>query len=119
MNLQQVLKYASIAKRVGLISKLIAHIQVQYAGQLLYILALGLAKLSVCIGLSALSPESGHRRLTSVFIVTVIIWLLVAFVGTAFQCGSHGPWESNDSSCIDRVRDKLIGAGESILKTYC
>ncbi|KAI1643974.1 uncharacterized protein F4817DRAFT_231417 [Daldinia loculata] len=80
-----------------------AGLKVQYAGQLLYILALGLAKLSVCIGLSALSPESGHRRLTSVFIVTVIIWLLVAFVGTAFQCGSHGPWESNDSSCIDRI----------------
>lgn len=36
-----------------------------------------------------------------------------------FSVRSHGPWESSDSSCIDRVRDKLIGAGESILKTYC
>ncbi|KAI8965190.1 hypothetical protein F5Y11DRAFT_21140 [Daldinia sp. FL1419] len=82
--------------------ELTAGLKVQYAGQLLYILALGLAKLSVCIGLSALSPETGHRRLTSVFVITVIIWSLVAFIGTAFQCGSHGPWEG-DSNCIDKI----------------
>ncbi|KAI1418305.1 hypothetical protein F5Y13DRAFT_196110 [Hypoxylon sp. FL1857] len=83
--------------------ELTAGLKVQYAGELLYILALGLAKLSVCAGLTALSPETGHRRLTGVFVVAVIIWSLVAFIGSAFQCGSHGPWEPGSGiKCVDK-----------------
>ncbi|KAI1140089.1 hypothetical protein F5Y05DRAFT_306443 [Hypoxylon sp. FL0543] len=83
--------------------ELTAGLKVQYAGELLYILALGLAKLSVCAGLTALSPETGHRRLTGVFVFAVIIWSLVAFIGTAFQCGTHGPWENGPGvKCFDR-----------------
>ncbi|KAI2618102.1 hypothetical protein GGR54DRAFT_184490 [Hypoxylon sp. NC1633] len=83
--------------------QLAAGLKAQFAGELLYILALGLAKLSVCAGLSALSPDTGHRRLTSVFIIAVILWALVAFIGTAFQCGSHGLWESGEGvKCLDR-----------------
>ncbi|KAI2463018.1 hypothetical protein F4781DRAFT_151366 [Annulohypoxylon bovei var. microspora] len=81
--------------------EMIAGLKVQYAGELLYILALGLAKLSVCTGLTTLSPDTSHRRLTSVFVVAVVTWSLVAFIGTAFQCGGHGPWEEN-ISCLDR-----------------
>ncbi|KAI4861997.1 hypothetical protein F4820DRAFT_451390 [Hypoxylon rubiginosum] len=78
-------------------------LKVQFAGGLLYILALALAKLSVCAGLTALSPDSGHRRMTSMFVTVVILWALAAFIGTAFQCGSHGPWETGDDvKCIDR-----------------
>ncbi|KAI0836629.1 hypothetical protein F5Y06DRAFT_298314 [Hypoxylon sp. FL0890] len=83
-------------------AELTAGLKVQYAGELLYVLALGLAKLSVCAGLTALSPETGHRRLTGVFVIAVIIWSLVAFIGTAFQCGGHGPWENPGVKCLDR-----------------
>ncbi|KAI1778427.1 hypothetical protein F4818DRAFT_301247 [Hypoxylon cercidicola] len=83
--------------------ELAAGLKVQFAGGLLYILALALAKLSVCAGLTALSPDTGHRRLTSGFVAAVIIWAVVAFFGTAFQCGSHGPWETGGNvKCIDR-----------------
>ncbi|KAI2638709.1 hypothetical protein GGS26DRAFT_602349 [Hypomontagnella submonticulosa] len=83
--------------------ELIAGLKAHYAGELLFILALGLAKLSVCTGLSALSPETGHRRLTSAFVIAVLLWFVVAFVGTAFQCGSHGPWESGgEVKCLDK-----------------
>ncbi|KAI1455335.1 hypothetical protein F4805DRAFT_275624 [Annulohypoxylon moriforme] len=83
--------------------ELIAGLKVQYAGELLYILALGLAKLSVCTGLTTLSPDTSHRRLTSVFVIAVVTWSLVAFIGTAFQCGGHGPWEEGDIKCLDRL----------------
>ncbi|KAI0880233.1 uncharacterized protein GGS22DRAFT_175496 [Annulohypoxylon maeteangense] len=79
-----------------------AGLKAQYAGELLYILALGLAKLSVCTGLTTLSPDTSHRRLTSVFVIAVVTWSLVAFVGTAFQCGGHGIWEQGDIKCLDR-----------------
>ncbi|KAL7622855.1 hypothetical protein AAE478_006534 [Parahypoxylon ruwenzoriense] len=83
--------------------ELTAGTKVQYAGELLFIIALGLAKLSVCAGLTALSPDTGHRRLTSVFVTSVIVWTVVAFFGTAFQCGAHGPWESGDDiRCLDK-----------------
>lgn len=85
--------------------ELIAFVQAQFAGGLLYILALALAKLSVCAGFNALSPETGHRRMTLMFVILVIVWAVVAFFGTAFECGSHGTWETGDNiSCIDRVR---------------
>ncbi|OTA93981.1 hypothetical protein M434DRAFT_282681 [Hypoxylon sp. CO27-5] len=79
-------------------------LKVQYVGELLYIFALGLAKLSVCTGLTTLSPETGHRRLTGVFVAAVLIWSLVAFIGSAFQCGNHGPWEENEPGvkCLDK-----------------
>lgn len=81
--------------------QLTAGLKVQFAGELLYILTLALAKLSVCAGLTALSPDTGHRRLTLAFVVSVLLWALVAFIGTAFQCGGHGPWEG-DAKCLDR-----------------
>ncbi|OTA98510.1 hypothetical protein M426DRAFT_325924 [Hypoxylon sp. CI-4A] len=83
--------------------QLTAGLKAQYAGELLYILALGFAKLSVCTGLTALSPESGHRRFAGVFAFSIISWTLVAFIGTAFQCGNHGIWESGpDVKCLNR-----------------
>ncbi|KAI1204115.1 uncharacterized protein F4807DRAFT_375227 [Annulohypoxylon truncatum] len=82
--------------------ELTAGLKAQYAGELLYILALGLAKLSVCTGLATLSPDTSHRRLTSIFVIAVVIWSLVAFIGTAFQCGGHGPWEQGDIKCLDK-----------------
>ncbi|KAI1370480.1 hypothetical protein F4677DRAFT_457850 [Hypoxylon crocopeplum] len=82
-------------------AELASGLKAQFAGQLLYILALGLAKLSVCAGLTSLSPDTGHRRLTSFFAAAVIVWALVAFIGTSFQCGSHGPWDTGDFKCLD------------------
>ncbi|KAI5861115.1 hypothetical protein GGS23DRAFT_598643 [Durotheca rogersii] len=83
-------------------AELTAGLKVQYVGELLFILTLGLAKLSVCAGFTALSLDTEHRRLTSIFASVSIAWTVVAFVGTAFQCGASGPWEGGDLQCLDK-----------------
>ncbi|KAI1764097.1 hypothetical protein GGR53DRAFT_494968 [Hypoxylon sp. FL1150] len=41
--------------------------------------------------------------MTLMFVIAVILWAVVAFFGTAFECRSHGTWETGDNvSCIDK-----------------
>ncbi|KAI0468729.1 hypothetical protein F4859DRAFT_490137 [Xylaria cf. heliscus] len=75
--------------------------KIQYAGDLLFILALGFAKLSVCASLFEFSPNRTHRRINSVLIIIIIFWILSSELGTAFQCGSRHPWEQGRASCIN------------------
>ncbi|KAI1123878.1 hypothetical protein F5Y10DRAFT_250904 [Nemania abortiva] len=72
----------------------------QYAGDLLFIVALASAKLSVCTSLFAFSPDRLHRRSNTVLIGVMTAWASTSFLGTAFQCGSRGPWDNN-ATCID------------------
>ncbi|KAJ8131500.1 hypothetical protein O1611_g2124 [Lasiodiplodia mahajangana] len=72
----------------------------QFAGDLLFIVALASAKLSVCTSLFAFSPDRLHRRINSALIVIMGLWASTSFLGTAFQCGSRGPWDKNPT-CVD------------------
>ncbi|KAI3342534.1 hypothetical protein F4824DRAFT_495483 [Ustulina deusta] len=75
--------------------------KIQYAGDLLFILALGFGKLSVGASLFAFSPNRTHRRINSALIVITILWMMSSELGTAFQCGSRRPWEQGKETCIN------------------
>ncbi|KAI0877811.1 hypothetical protein GGS24DRAFT_446054 [Hypoxylon argillaceum] len=72
----------------------------QFAGDILFVIALGCAKLSVCTSLFAFSPDRTHRRTNIGLIIVTSLWIVTALLGTAFQCGSQGPWDTN-ATCID------------------
>ncbi|KAJ8121038.1 hypothetical protein ONZ43_g2411 [Nemania bipapillata] len=72
----------------------------QFTGDILFIIALGCAKLSVCTSLFAFSPDRTHRRTNIALIAITSVWIVTALLGTAFQCGRQGPWDNN-AKCID------------------
>ncbi|RWA05138.1 hypothetical protein EKO27_g9967 [Xylaria grammica] len=76
--------------------------KIQYAANLLFIIAVGFSKLSVCMSLFALSPDRIHRRLTVGVFLIIIMWILTSVFVTAFQCGSHKAWDKIKKSCIDQ-----------------
>ncbi|GAW20776.1 hypothetical protein ANO14919_102870 [Xylariales sp. No.14919] len=76
--------------------------KIQYAANLLFIIAVGFSKLSVCMSLFALSPDRIHRRLTVAVFLIIVMWILTSVFVTAFQCGSHKAWDKIKNSCIDQ-----------------
>lgn len=76
-------------------------LQVGYARDLLFLLALVFAKLSVCASLFYLSPDALHRRTTAILGGVVGLWGVSSLFAIAFQCGTQGPWAS--TSCINQV----------------
>ncbi|KAK3944392.1 hypothetical protein QBC46DRAFT_216068, partial [Diplogelasinospora grovesii] len=72
-----------------------------YARDLLFLLSLGFAKLSVCAGVLALSADARHRRITHALAAFMILWTISALFTSALQCGTRGPWNSEAAECID------------------
>ncbi|KAI1823339.1 hypothetical protein F4861DRAFT_335501 [Xylaria intraflava] len=75
--------------------------KIEYAGELLFIVSLGCAKLSVCTGLYTFSIDQTHRVVNATLIVATILWMLSSFLGIAFQCGSHTPWDTDGATCVN------------------
>ncbi|KAI1130219.1 hypothetical protein F5Y10DRAFT_236059 [Nemania abortiva] len=75
-------------------------LKADYAAEILFQLGLNLSKLSVCQGFLFLSPDRNHRLMIFVLIIAIIGILLSSLFGTAFQCGTHTPWEYDSSHCI-------------------
>ncbi|KAI0538677.1 hypothetical protein GGR58DRAFT_500843 [Xylaria digitata] len=75
--------------------------QADYAAELLFQLALGFAKLSVCENFLALSPSRSHRLMIVIVVTTIVGATISSFFGTAFQCGISRPWDYMDLSCIN------------------
>ncbi|KAI2626989.1 hypothetical protein GGS26DRAFT_147777 [Hypomontagnella submonticulosa] len=80
--------------------ELMAGLKVGYARDLLFLLALVFAKLSVCASLFYLSPDALHRRTTAILGGVVGLWGVSSLFAIAFQCGTQGPWAS--TSCINQ-----------------
>ncbi len=73
----------------------------------MFLIALGLAKLSVCASFIELSPDVRHRRMTKALILVIIVWIVTSFFGTAFGCGVQGHLGHlghEDGECINLVR---------------
>ncbi|KAH8882452.1 hypothetical protein GQ53DRAFT_812119 [Thozetella sp. PMI_491] len=78
-----------------------AGLEAGFAGDLLYFLSLGLAKLSICACYLALSADHSFRRTTQALGLFIILWTLVSFLGSAFRCGLNGPWDES-THCADQ-----------------
>jgi len=76
--------------------------QLGYSRDLLLLLSLGLAKMSVTLGILALTPDKMDRRICQVLGIVIALWTVTSFFAMAFQCGNRGPWEGS-SECLDQV----------------
>lgn len=74
-----------------------------WAASLLYIASLCFSKLSMVLFTLRLSPAAKDHRLGKIVASVVIIWTLVALLGTAFQCGVPRGWDFWDGKCINMV----------------
>ncbi|KAJ5722582.1 hypothetical protein N7488_000617 [Penicillium malachiteum] len=72
-----------------------------YASNLLYVLALSLAKVSVLQFLNKLCVNKTHKKICFWSSVLVAIWTIPVFFTLAFQCGAHNPWDTTDDHCIN------------------
>ncbi|CZT43051.1 related to integral membrane protein [Rhynchosporium secalis] len=72
-----------------------------YTSQLLYIPALGLAKLSTVVYLRALSPAAGFVIVNQIIEAFVVLWAFSTEFAIAFQCTLPTPWEFITSECFN------------------
>ncbi|KAI0020709.1 hypothetical protein F4780DRAFT_740544 [Xylariomycetidae sp. FL0641] len=77
-------------------------IKAGYARDVLLLLSLGFAKLSVCSSFFVLSPNQQHRRMTLALGVVIVLWTTSSVLSTAFECGIQGPWHPENATCINR-----------------
>lgn len=73
-----------------------AIIQAEYAGDLFYVLALGLAKISTLLLLRGICVNKKHKTIAFGTSGVVLLWVLAAIVALAVRCGAHLPWTSTD-----------------------
>ncbi|KAI0517030.1 hypothetical protein F5B22DRAFT_144125 [Xylaria bambusicola] len=74
-----------------------------YARDILFLLSLGFAKLSVTSGLMILSPRRPTQLVIKTTTLTIAVWTVSSVLIAALQCGAQGPWASKAKQCIDIV----------------
>lgn len=81
------------------------NLQAQYAGNIMYISAIFLTKLSSLYFFVCLTREgSSKRRLIHRSIVVVGIWSVISIIVIALQCQLPHPWVFDPGQCINVVR---------------
>ncbi|BCS03210.1 uncharacterized protein AKAW2_70088A [Aspergillus luchuensis] len=75
--------------------------KVLYSSDILYILALSLAKASVLLLLNRLAVNKWHKRISFWTSILVGIWTVPVFFTLALQCGVPEPWYFSEGHCID------------------
>ena len=71
-----------------------------YAFNLLYILSLCFAKLSIVYLLKRLTTKATHRHYIHCLEGLTLSWATAAFLSIAFQCGKRHPWSQDRRGCI-------------------
>ncbi|KAI0418243.1 hypothetical protein F5X98DRAFT_338493 [Xylaria grammica] len=67
------------------------------------ILACALAKLSLFISLTHLTPKDGHRHVNIALGGVVVLWFVPAILLSVFQCALPAPWDfTHGRRCVDR-----------------
>lgn len=77
--------------------------QFDYASNLLFILNLCFAKLSVLQLLRLVTPVKLHLRLVLGAGAFVILWSIASELASAFQCKTPNTWKVIGNQCFDRV----------------
>ncbi|RWA11500.1 hypothetical protein EKO27_g3596 [Xylaria grammica] len=72
-----------------------------YGGDILGILTLGVAKISLLVSLRIITPIAWHRATIYAVWIFTIAWVLTGAFSIAFQCPSPKPWDVLDDGCID------------------
>ncbi|KAI3005131.1 hypothetical protein CBS147346_4459 [Aspergillus niger] len=72
-----------------------------YSSNILYVLALSLAKISVLLLLNKLSVNRWHKKILFWTSGLVGIWTVPVFFTLAFQCGVPEPWDASNGHCIN------------------
>ncbi|KAI0530389.1 hypothetical protein GGR58DRAFT_493580 [Xylaria digitata] len=80
--------------------ELTSGIMVVYARDILFLLSIAFAKLSVCWSFVSLSPDRKHRQLAYILGVFIALWAITSLLTTAFQCGVKEPWDTRSTNCI-------------------
>lgn len=78
-----------------------------YASFLLFILALGLSKISVVCFQARLVAASRQRKVFQGAVVLIAAWTAASFLALALQCNLSKPWQLVGQKCSDAVRIKL------------
>ncbi|KAL8932201.1 MAG: hypothetical protein Q9211_006463 [Gyalolechia sp. 1 TL-2023] len=89
-------------------SQLDKYYKCDYASNLLFILNLGCAKLSVLQMLKAITPVKQHIRMVMGVGAFVLVWSFASLLVSAFQCGVPETWNPIGNQCIDRVSKAFI-----------
>ncbi|MCJ1238266.1 hypothetical protein MMC14_006255 [Varicellaria rhodocarpa] len=76
----------------------------EYAGEILVILVLVCAKISIALLIQRLTPQTRFVRSTWLVMMVVLGWGIFSVLGLAFQCGVHQPWISAPDKCVKNVR---------------
>lgn len=80
-----------------------AALKSQYAAQLLLILSLCCAKLSVAAFVQNLTPNKSDRRMIAALMTLIAVWSLGSLLAAAFQCRVPAPWNFLGEYCFNRT----------------
>ncbi|KAJ5083380.1 hypothetical protein N7456_012807 [Penicillium angulare] len=72
-----------------------------YSSDLLYILSLSLAKVSVLQFLEKLCVNKLHKTICRWSSILVAVWTVPVFFTLAFKCGASSPWDTENRHCIN------------------
>ncbi|KAF2232338.1 hypothetical protein EV356DRAFT_250308 [Viridothelium virens] len=74
-----------------------------YAGNLLFIASLALAKLSIVVLIHQITPSESHRRLNYAISALVTVAAVTSIFAEAFQCALPTVWLLSGARCINRI----------------
>jgi hypothetical protein len=75
-----------------------------YAANILYVLAVGVSKLSAIAFVSRLACTPGNRNAVVLLAGLVMCWTIAITAGIIFECELPRPWEVLTGDCIPMVR---------------
>ncbi|PMD54804.1 uncharacterized protein K444DRAFT_596532 [Hyaloscypha bicolor E] len=90
-----------LGKSIELLSdrSLIQVQQMYYVSNLLFVVSLGLSKISVAFLLLRLTPQKGHMRILYGIITLMAVWTVASTFTVALQCNLSRPWILIQESC--------------------
>lgn len=77
--------------------------QTLYAGVLLFVASLALAKLSIVVLIHHITPSWRHRQLNHAIAALITVGTITSIFAEAFQCALPTVWLLSGQKCINRV----------------